>query len=120
MTLTPVSLWEVHGSEDPATLDLQLATISGPDVTRLVTLEAASASVLHFRYSASVRLDRGQGRSPHAQLAYGYSAGSGTCSKRPQAGELNFTQQQVLTPRRNQGDYGLADSLAPGRDPEGR
>ena len=29
------------------------------------------------------------------------------------AGELNFTQQQVLTPRRNQSDYGLADSLTP-------
>ena len=29
------------------------------------------------------------------------------------AGELNFVQQQVLTPRRNQGDYALADTLAP-------
>ena len=29
------------------------------------------------------------------------------------AGELNFTQQQVLTPRRNQGDYAPVDTLAP-------
>ena len=29
------------------------------------------------------------------------------------AGELNFTQQQVLTPRRNQGDYAPVDTLTP-------
>ena len=29
------------------------------------------------------------------------------------AGELNFTQQQVLTPRRGGGDYALTDTLTP-------
>ena len=56
VTLTPVSLWEVHGSDDPSTWTYR-CTVSGPDVTRLVTLEAAS--VVHVRYSPLVRPDRG-------------------------------------------------------------
>ena len=33
VTLTPVSLWEVHGSEDPSTWTYR-CTVSGPDVAR--------------------------------------------------------------------------------------
>ena len=27
--------------------------------------------------------------------------------------EMTFTQKQLLSPRRNQGDYGMADSMSP-------
>ena len=107
MTLTPVSLWEVHGSDDPSTWTYR-CQVSGPDVTRLVTLEAAS--VLHFRYSPSASRPWA-GRSP-AALAIDTARAAGLLETAT-AGELNFTQSQMLTPRRNQSDYGLADSLAP-------
>ena len=107
VTLTPVSLWEVHGSDDPASWTYR-CTVSGPDVTRLVTLEAAS--VLHFRYSPSASRPWA-GRSP-AALASATAQAAGRLEKATSE-ELNFTQQQVLTPRRNQNEYGLADSLTP-------
>ena len=107
VTLTPVSLWEVHGSDDPASWTYR-CTVSGPDVTRLVTLPAAS--VLHFRYSPHPSRPWA-GRSPVA-LARDTAQAAGRLEKATSE-ELNFTQQQVLTPRRNQSDYGLADSLTP-------
>ena len=107
VTLTPISLWEVHGDADPASWTYR-ATVSGPDVTRLVTLP--SASVLHFRYSPHPSRPW-QGRSPVA-LAMDTTKAA-TRLEKATSEELNFTQQQVLTPRRNQGDYGLADALAP-------
>ena len=107
VTLTPVSLWEVHGSDDPASWTYR-CTVSGPDVTRLVTLPAAS--VLHCKYSPHPSRPWA-GRSPVAlSLA---TAQAATRLEKATSEELNFTQQQVLTPRRNQGDYGLADALAP-------
>ena len=105
--LTPISLWEVHGSEDRATWTYR-CTVSGPDVTRLVTLPAAS--VLHVKYSPHPSRPWA-GRSPQ-QLALDTAKAAGRLEKATSE-ELNFTQQQVLTPRRNQSDYGLADALAP-------
>ena len=107
VTLTPVSLWEVHGSEDPATWTYR-CTLSGPDVTRMVTLDAAA--VLHFRYSPSASRPWA-GRSPMASARD--TAQAAGRLETATSEELNFTQQQVLTPRRNQSDYGLADSLTP-------
>ena len=107
VTLTPVSLWEVHGSDDPTTWTYR-CTLSGPDVTRMVTLDAAA--VLHFRYSPSASRPWA-GRSPVALSLD--TARAATRLENATSEELNFTQQQVLTPRRNQSDYGLADSLTP-------
>ena len=107
VTLTPVSLWEVHGSDDPSTWTYR-CTVSGPDVARLVTLPGAS--VLHFRYSPHPSRPWA-GRSPVA-LARDTAQAAGRLEKATSE-ELNFTQQQVLTPRRNQNDYGLGDSLTP-------
>ena len=107
VTLTPVSLWEVHGDDAPASWTYR-CSVSGPDVTRLVTLPAAS--VLHVRYSPHPSRPWA-GRSPVA-LAMD-TARAAALLETATAGELNFTQQQVLTPRRNQSDYGLADALPP-------
>ena len=107
VTLTPVSLWEVHGSDHASTWTYRV-TVSGPDVTRLVTLPAAS--VLHFRYAPHPSRPWA-GRSPVALSLD--TARAATRLENATSEELNFTQQQVLTPRRNQSDYGLADSLTP-------
>ena len=58
------------------------------------------------------------GRSP-VQLAID-TARAAALLETATAGELNFTQQQVLTPRRNQNEYGLADALSARNDPEDR
>ena len=107
VTLTPVSLWEVHGSDDPASWTYR-CTVSGPDVTRLVTLPAAS--VLHVRYSPHPSRPWA-GRSP-VQLAIDTARAAGLLEKAT-AAELGFTQTQMLTPRRAAGDYGVAETLAP-------
>ena len=107
VTLTPVASWEVHGDDAPASWTYR-CSVSGPDVTRLVTLPAAS--VLHIRYAPHPSRPWA-GRSPQ-QLALDTAKAAGLLETAT-AGELNFTQQQVLTPRRNQSDYGLADALAP-------
>ena len=107
VTLTPVSLWEVHGSEDPATWTYR-CTVSGPDVTRLVTLP--SASVLHFKYAAHPARPWA-GRSPMA-LAVDTARAAGLL-EHATSEEFSFVQRQLLSPRRNQGDYGMVDSLTP-------
>ena len=107
VTLTPISLFEVHGGDDASTWTYR-CSVSGPDVTRLVTLPAAS--VLHFKYAPHPSRPWA-GRSPVA-LARDTAQAAGRLEKATSE-ELNFTQQQVLTPRRNQSDFGLADSLTP-------
>ena len=84
------------------------ATVSGPDVTRLVTLPAAS--VLHFKYAPHPSRPWA-GRSPVA-LARDTAQAAGLLEKAT-AAELGFTQTQMLTPRRAAGDYGVAETLAP-------
>ena len=107
VTLTPVALWEVHGSDDPSTW-LYRVTLNGPDSTRLVTLPGAS--VLHFRYSPHPSRPWA-GRSPQ-QLALDTARAAGLLEKATSE-ELNFTQSQMLTPRRAAGDYGVAETLNP-------
>ena len=107
VTLTPASSWDVRGSDDPASWFYR-CTLAGPTATRTVTLDAAS--VLHVRYAPHPSRPWA-GRSP-VRLAVDTARVAGLLETAT-AGELNFTQQQVLTPRHNQGDYTLADSLTP-------
>ena len=77
-------------------------------MTRLVTLPAAS--VLFVKYSPHPSRPWA-GRSP-VQLAIDTAKAAGLLETAT-AGELGFTQTQMLTPRRAAGDYGVAETLAP-------
>ena len=105
--LTPCAQWTVFGSDDPASW-MYLCTLNGPSTAR--TLKLPSASVVHCRYSPHPSRPWA-GRSP-LTLALTTAKVAGLLETAT-AGELNFTQQQVLTPRRNQGDYAPVDTLAP-------
>ena len=107
LILTPCAQWEVHGSEDPATWTYA-CSVSGPDVTRLVTLPGAS--VLHFKYAPHPSRPWA-GRSPVA-LAIDTARAAGLLELATSE-ELNFTQSQMLTPRRAAGEYGVAETLNP-------
>ena len=97
VSLTPCGAWTISGSDDPGSWEY-LCTLSGPTSTRTVTRQAAS--VLHFMYSPDPTRPW-IGRSPMAMaLATARVAG---LLETATAGELNFTQQQVLTPRRGGG-----------------
>ena len=99
--------WTVSGSDDPASW-LYRVTLSGPSSTRTFTLPAAS--VLHVRYAPHPS-QPWAGRSP-VRLAIDTARVAGLLENAT-AGELNFTQSQMLTPRRGAGDYSLTDTLAP-------
>ena len=106
VTLTPCGAWTISGSDDPGSWEY-LCTMSGPTSTRMVTREAAS--VLHFMYSPDPARPW-VGRSPMSMaLATARVAG---LLENATAGELNFVQQQVLTPRHGGGDY-MTDTLTP-------
>ena len=91
VTLTPTASWSVHGSDDPSTWFYRV-NLSGPDSTRTVTLP--QTSVLHVRYAPSP--DRPwAGRSPVA-LALATSKAA-SLLETATAGELGFTQTQMLT-----------------------
>ena len=106
VTLTPCGAFSISGSDDPSSWEY-LCTLSGPTSTRTVTRQAAS--VLHVRYSPDPARPW-RGRSPMAQALA--TARVATLLENATAAELNFTQQQVLTPRRGGGDY-LTDTLTP-------
>ena len=99
--------WGVSGSDDAASWTYR-ATLSGPSTSRTITLPAES--VLHVRYAADPARPWA-GRSP-LRLAASTAKVAGLLETAA-AAEFGFTQSQMLTPRRNQSDYGLADSLAP-------
>ena len=107
VSLTPCAQWTVHGNDDPASW-LYRATLSGPDSTRMITLPAAS--VIHCRYSPHPSRPWA-GRSPLtlALDTFRVAASLETAT----AGELSFSQKQVLSPRRNPGDYAPVDTLGP-------
>ena len=107
LTLTPTASWTVSGTDDPASWRYRV-TLSGPDTSRTITLPAAS--VLHIRYAPHPSRPWA-GRSP-VRLAIDTARVAGLLENAT-AGELSFSQKQVLTPRRNQGDYAPVDSLAP-------
>ena len=99
--------WAVSGSEDPASWRYRV-TLSGPSSTRTATLNAAS--VVHIRYAPHPSRPWA-GRSP-VHLAIDTARVAGLLETAT-AGELGFTQTQMLTPRRSAGDFGVADSLTP-------
>ena len=107
LTLTPTASWSVHGSDDPASWRYRV-TLSGPDSTRTITREAAS--VLHVLYAPHPSRPWA-GRSP-VKLALDTARAAGLLENAT-AGELSFTQTQMLTPRRAAGDFGVAETLAP-------
>ena len=107
VTLTPAASWSVHG-DDLAASWLYRVTLNGPDSTRVVTLP--SASVLHIRYSPHPSRPWA-GRSP-LQLGAA-TARAAALLETATSEELNFTQSQMLTPRRAAGDYGVAETLNP-------
>ena len=73
VTLTPISSWEIRGSDDPSTWTYR-CTLSGPSSTRTFTLDAAS--VVHIRY-APAPSSPWAGRSP-CSLGRGHGASSRT------------------------------------------
>ena len=107
VTLTPTASWSVHGSDDPASWRYTV-TLCGPDSTRTITRPAES--ILHVKYSPHPSRPWA-GRSP-VKLALDTARAAGLLENAT-AGELSFTQTQMLTPRRAAGDFGVAETLAP-------
>ena len=99
--------WTVSGSDDPASWRYRV-TLSGPSSTRTLTLDAAS--VVHVLYAPDPARPWA-GRSP-VRLAVDTARVAGLLETAT-AGELGFTQTQMLTPRRNTGDYAPTETLAP-------
>ena len=107
VTLTPTANWTVQGDADPASWTY-LCTRNGPSTARMITLPAAS--VVHVRYSPHPSRPWA-GRSP-MQMAADTARAAGLL-EHATSEEMTFTQKQLLSPRRNQGDYGMADSMSP-------
>ena len=107
VSLTPVASWSVHGSADPSTWSYR-CTMNGPTSTRTSTLGAES--LLHIVY-APCPTSPWRGRAPLELAADSIKAAC--LLESATAGEFSFVQQQILSPRRNQNDYGLADSMSP-------
>ena len=107
VSLTPCGSWTVLGSEDPSTWTYRI-NLAGPSTSRTITLPADS--VLHVKYSPHPSRPWA-GRSP-LQMASDTGLAAARLEKATSE-ELNFTQSQMLTPRRSSGDYGMADSLNP-------
>ena len=105
--LIPASSWQVRGNEDPESWTYK-CLISGPDSTRTVTLD--NASVLHIRYAPS-RLRPWAGRSPMTMAAD--TARAAGLLETATSEELNFTQSQLIVPRKSASDYGVAEALTP-------
>ena len=97
--------WTVSGSDDPASWRYR-TTLSGPSSTRTIAVEAAS--VLHIRYAPDPPW---KGRCP-LELAADTLRAAGLLESAVSE-EFSFVQQQILSPRRNQNDYGAVDSLTP-------
>ena len=103
--LISCSSWTVSGSDDPASWRYRV-TLSGPSSTRTITLDADS--VVHIRYAPDPPW---KGRCP-LELAADTLRAAGLLESAVSE-EFSFVQQQILSPRRGQNDYGLADSLSP-------
>ena len=105
-TLTPCGQWTVQGGDDPASWRY-LCTLNGPSTARTITLPAESC--LHLRYSPHPSRPWA-GRSP---LVLAHATGrAATLLERATSAEFSFTQQQILSPKRNQNEYGT-DSFSP-------
>ena len=107
VVLTPTASWTVLGDDNPSSWRYQLL-LSGPSTSRTITLPGAS--VLHCRYSPHPSRPWA-GRSPLHLASDTWKAASRL--EHAINEEMTFTQKQLLSPRRNQGDYGMTDSLTP-------
>ena len=105
--LTPTANWTVQGDADPASW-IYICNNNGPSTSRAITLPADS--VVHIRYAPHPS-QPWRGRSPLMMAADSARAASRLESATSE--EMAFTQKQLLSPRRNQGDYGMADSMSP-------
>ena len=105
--LSPTASWTIQGDADPASW-IYLCNLNGPSTATAVTLPGES--VLHVRYAPDPSRPWA-GRSP-VQLAIDTARAAGLLEAAT-AGELNFSQKQLLTPRRNQGDFAPVDTLTP-------
>ena len=99
------SSWTVSGSDDPASWRYRI-TLTGPSSTRTIAVDADS--VVHIRYAPDPPW---KGRCP-LELAADTLRAAGLLESAVSE-EFSFVQQQLLSPRRNQNDYGLADSMSP-------
>ena len=107
LTLTPTASWTVQGDSSPESWRY-LCILNGPSTSTSRTVPASS--VLHIRHAPHPSRPW-RGRSP-VQLALDTARAAGLLEVGIGA-ELNFTQSQMLSPRRSAGDYGGVDSLAP-------
>ena len=103
VSLTPCGQWSVHGTDDPASWFYRVE-LSGPDTSRTITLPGAS--VLHVRIAPHPARPWA-GRSP-VQLAIDTARAAGLL-EHALIEEMSFTQKQILSPRRNPGEYGMSD-----------
>ena len=106
-TLTPVSHWTVLGGDDPDSWEY-VCTLTGPTASRTIRLPASS--VVHVRYAAHPSRPWA-GRSAMA-MALDTARAAGRLETAISE-ELNFTQSQLLVPRKSASDYGVADTLNP-------
>ena len=105
--LTPTANWTVQGDSDPASW-MYLCNMNGPSTSRAITLPADS--VVHILYAPHPSRPW-SGRSPMMMAAD--TARAAGLLEHATSEEMTFTQKQLLSPRRNQGDYGMADSMSP-------
>ena len=101
--LTPCASWTLLGAVDPDSWRYQVI-LNGPSSSSTITLPAAS--VLHVRYAPHPSRPWA-GRSP-MQMAADTARAAGLL-EHATGEEFSFVQKQLLSPRRNQGDYGMAD-----------
>ena len=107
VVLTPTASWTVLGDDDPSSWRYQVI-LSGPSTSRTITLPGAS--VLHCRYSPHPNRPW-KGRSP--LLLASDTGRAASLLEHATSAEFSFIQRQLLAPRRNQGDFGMVDSLTP-------
>ena len=107
VVLTPTASWTVLGDDDPSSWRYQLL-LSGPSTSRTITLPGSS--VLHCRYSPHPSRPWA-GRSPLLLARDTWKAASRL--EHAISEEMTFTQKQLLSPRRNPGDYGGMTDLTP-------
>ena len=107
VTLTPCSDWTVLGDADPASW-MYLCTLNGPSTS--TTKKLPAASVVHTKY-APLPSRPWSGRSP-MMMGAATAAAAGRLETATSE-ELNFTQSQLIVPRKSASDYGVADTLNP-------
>ena len=103
VALHPVASWHVTGSYRPSDWSYT-CTLSGPSST--VTRKLGASQVIHIRYGVS-RDRPWKGNSPASMAAATLQAGSRT--ERTISEEMGLRTQQMLVPRRPQGDFGMSD-----------